>query len=144
MSRHFEIIQLDRICYFVLDYIKIADNVLVGLIMRYNTLYGTYQSLLSEMNTKSQNVSCASFRWDEGRRREWGIPCHGVRPTKLVLYKTRWWGVVLCKGRTFSWLICMCGVRPFMHTASTRSSDRLALTRYPRVCPYLSRLALRA
>lgn len=62
MSRHFEIIQLDRICYFVLDYIKIADNVLVGLIMRYNTLYGTYQSLLSEMNTKSQNVSCASFR----------------------------------------------------------------------------------
>ncbi|KAM7541984.1 hypothetical protein Aperf_G00000011351 [Anoplocephala perfoliata] len=38
------------------DYIKIADNPLVGLIMRYNTLSGTYQSLLTEMNIKSENI----------------------------------------------------------------------------------------
>ncbi|VDM23863.1 unnamed protein product [Hydatigera taeniaeformis] len=44
------------------DYIKIADNVLLGLIMRYNTLYGTYQSLLAEMNTKSKNIREAHTR----------------------------------------------------------------------------------
>uniref|UniRef100_A0A5K3FYG3 DUF4200 domain-containing protein n=1 Tax=Mesocestoides corti TaxID=53468 RepID=A0A5K3FYG3_MESCO len=38
------------------DYIKIADNVLGGLIVRYNTLYTTNQSLLSEMNKKSESI----------------------------------------------------------------------------------------
>ncbi len=40
-----------------LDYIKIADNVLGGLIMRYNTLYETNLSLRKEMNEKSEHVS---------------------------------------------------------------------------------------
>ncbi|KAL7053684.1 hypothetical protein AAHC03_026928 [Spirometra sp. Aus1] len=38
------------------DYIKIADNVLGGLIMRYNTLYETNISLLKEMNEKSEQI----------------------------------------------------------------------------------------
>lgn len=42
---------------FVSDYIKIADNVIGGLIMRYNTLYETNLSLVKEMNEKSEHVS---------------------------------------------------------------------------------------
>ncbi|EUB62660.1 Coiled-coil domain-containing protein 42A [Echinococcus granulosus] len=54
--KKYESYLLDVIDLLPPDYIKIADNVLVGLIMRYNTLYGTYQSLLAEMNTKSKNI----------------------------------------------------------------------------------------
>ncbi|KAM3173193.1 hypothetical protein ACTXT7_012982 [Hymenolepis weldensis] len=38
------------------DYIKMADDDPLGIIMRYNTLADTYKSLLNEMNTKSEQI----------------------------------------------------------------------------------------
>ncbi|KAF7233721.1 hypothetical protein EG68_08730 [Paragonimus skrjabini miyazakii] len=41
------------------DYIKLADDVIAGLMMRYNTLYETNSSLRKEMEAKSEEVRIA-------------------------------------------------------------------------------------
>ncbi|VDP13866.1 unnamed protein product [Echinostoma caproni] len=57
--RKYEQYMLSVIASLPKDYIKLADNVLAGLMMRYNTLYETNSSLRREMEEKSEEVRIA-------------------------------------------------------------------------------------
>ncbi|CAL8077483.1 unnamed protein product [Calicophoron daubneyi] len=57
--RKYENYMLDVIASLPKDYIKLADNVIAGLIMRYNTLYETNNNLRKEMEAKAEEVRVA-------------------------------------------------------------------------------------
>ncbi|TGZ70508.1 hypothetical protein CRM22_003157 [Opisthorchis felineus] len=57
--RKYEAYMLNVIASLPKDYIKLADDVIAGLMMRYNTLYETNNSLRKEMETKAEEVRVA-------------------------------------------------------------------------------------
>ncbi|OON21488.1 hypothetical protein X801_02612, partial [Opisthorchis viverrini] len=57
--RKYEEYMLNVIASLPKDYIKLADDVIAGLMMRYNTLYETNNSLRKEMETKAEEVRVA-------------------------------------------------------------------------------------
>ncbi|KAG5453527.1 Coiled-coil domain-containing protein 42 [Clonorchis sinensis] len=57
--RKYEEYMLNVIASLPKDYIKLADDVIAGLMMRYNTLYETNSSLRKEMETKAEEVRVA-------------------------------------------------------------------------------------